>query len=506
MKLKQKILIGIISLLSLIGLTLFLVVNYQVGKLVNFGFTEQLNAALNLGYELLEETYPGPWRRVNNELYKGDVLINGRSQVVDRIRDQTGALATLFLGDTRVATNVTLENGARALGTKAAPEVVETVLVNGRDYTGEAEAVGRTFITRYKPLRDADGKIIGMWFVGIEKAQVNRLVRNLNLWFGLIVLASITFGNLIAMLFTGYILRPIPTMLNSFSRAAQGDLTAELPVSRKDEIGHLELGFNQMLAQQRELINLVQNTVAKIKNNSQQIAAGNEDLAARTEEEAASIEELSATIEEVSAAIQQVAANAEQAHYFSQTTLNAVKDGEEAIAGTVAAMEQISTSSNRIANIIKVVNDISFQTNILALNAAVEAARAGEHGHGFAVVAAEVQNLAKRSGAAAKEIEALISESLERVDHGNRMVQKSGEALNLIVENTQQTFAVINAVAETMQVQARAVHQIQTSIGQLNEVTQENAAMVEELASSYQLLNEEAEHLRQMVNQFKVAH
>ena len=169
-------------------------------------------------------------------------------------------------------------------------------------------------------------------------------------------------------------------------------------------------------------------------------------------------------------------------------------------------MEQISISSNRIADIIKVVNDISFQTNILALNAAVEAARAGEHGRGFAVVAGEVENLAKRSGAAAKEIEELISESLERVDHGNRMVQKSGESLNLIIDNTEQTFAVINAVADTMQDQARAVHQIQTSIGQLNQVTQENAAMVEELASSCQLLNDEAERLRQMVNHFKVDH
>ena len=246
-------------------LTFFLVVNVQVRKLIHLNFTEQLTAALNLGYELLDEIYPGPWRRDHDNLYKGRVLINGRSQVVDRIRDQTGTLATLFLGDTRVATNVTLENGARALGTKAAPEVVETVLVNGENFIGEAEVVGRPFVTSYMPLRDSNGDIIGMWFVGVEKAQVNQIVRDLNLGLGLIIIASIACGILVTLLFTGYLLKPIPPMLTAFRRRP-GDLSA-VSASLKDEIGHLALGLNQMLAKQRELILLVQNTVDKVRNN-----------------------------------------------------------------------------------------------------------------------------------------------------------------------------------------------------------------------------------------------
>lgn len=505
MKLKQKISIGTTILLCLIGLVFFLVVNYQVSKLVNSHLTQELSSILNLGYQLLDEVYPGPWRRENNSLYKGDQLINGKYQVVDIIRNQTGAVATLFLGDTRVATNVTLENGARATGTKAAPEVVETVLVNGRDFTGEADVAGRPFLTRYTPLRDASGKVIGMWFVGVEKKQAQKLIGQINLWLGLIILAGIGLGIGVAIIFTSYVLRPIPLLLNAFQKAAAGDLPTELPILSKDEIGELASGFNRLLQQQRDSSVLIQSIAEKVSNSSLQIAAGNEDLSQRTQEEAAALEELSATMQEMSATIQQVAANAQQANHFSQTTLDVVKEGEEAIANTIAAMEQISASSNQIAAIIQVVNDISFQTNLLALNAAVEAARAGEQGRGFAVVAAEVRSLARRAGEAAREIEALITESVNRVENGNEMVQKSSTILNQIVENTKQTSAAINAVADAIREQTSATQQIQSSINQLNQVTQDNAAMVEKLASSCQFLKNEAERLKEMLNQFRVA-
>lgn len=504
MKLKLKFSLGIIGLFCVIGLIIHLVVNYQVDKLVNLSLSQQLSSILNLGSQLLDEMYPGTWRLDNNRLYKGEQLINGDTKVVDLIKKQTGALATIFMGDTRVSTNVTLENGGRATGTKAATEVTNTVLVKGGDFTGEANVVGKPFLTRYTPLRDGNGKILGMWFVGVEREQVNKIVGNINQSLNLIIFVSILLGILAAIRFTGLILKPVPPLLSAFDQASRGDLTVNLPVRSKDEIGHLTLGFNQMLVKQRESILLVQSAAEEISNSSLQIATGNEDLAQRTQEEAATIEELSATMEEVSASIQQVAANAEQANQFSATTLRMVNEGEEAVADTLTAMEQILAGSNQIAEIIKVVNDISFQTNLLALNAAVEAARAGEQGRGFAVVAAEVRNLAGRAGEAAKEIETIITKNVDQVAHGNKMVQKSNTILNRIVANTKQTFTTINAVADAMKEQAKASQQIKASIDQLNQVTQENAAMVQELSSSAQFLKSEAQRLHGMVNQFEV--
>ena len=504
MKLKHKILLGIVSLLCIFGIIIYFVVNYQVNKLVNMNLANELTSNLNLGYELLNEMYPGHWRVNNNKLYKGNELISNNFRVVDEIKEQTGALATIFMGDIRVSTNVTLENGTRAVGTKAAPEVTAQVLSNGIDFTGEANVVGRSFLTTYTPIRDEAGKVIGMWFVGVEKEQVNKVIGELNGLIGFIILGIIIIGVLASLVFTNYIVKPIPYLLTSFHKASQGDLTAEAPVITKDEIGGLAQGFNQMLEKQRKSMLLVRNTAEQISNNSMQISMGNEDLSQRTQEQASTLEELSATIEEVGASIKQVASNSERGEELSQATLDVVNEGKEAILQTITAIEEISASSIQIAEIIKVVNDIAFQTNLLALNAAVEAARAGEQGRGFAVVAAEVRNLAGRTAESAKEIESLINESVGKVDNGNKMVKRSGETLNLIVENTKQTSDVITEVAAAMREQAEASQQIESSIEQLNQVTQENAAMVQELASSSQSLNMEAEGLSNLVKQFTV--
>lgn len=493
-----------VGLLCLLALSLYLVVDIQVHTLVNMNSSDELASILDLGYQLMDQMYPGPWRQDQVGLYKGNELMNDNTKLVDKIQEQTGALATIFKGDTRVATNVTLENGARALGTKAAPEVSNTVLINGQDFIGEADVVGAQFLTRYTPLRDANGKVIGMWFVGIEMDQVNQVINRLDNSIGLIVLGCIILGIIAALFFTNSILKPIPHLLSSFNKASQGDLTAETPIITKDEIGELARGFNEMLSKQRESMLFVHNSSAQINNNSLQIANGNEDLSQRTQEQAAALEELSATIEEMGASIQHVASNSAQANQISQKTLNIVREGQDAIAKTITAMKQISVSSNQIAEIIKIVNDIAFQTNLLALNAAVEAARAGEAGRGFAVVAAEVKTLAGRASESANEIEKLITESVNRVEHGNAMVNKSGEILNHIVENTTQTFGVITEVANAMKEQSQASEQIQTSIDQLNQVTQLNASMVEELASSSESLKLEAESLINMVNRFEV--
>lgn len=331
-------------------------------------------------------------------------------------------------------------------------------------------------------------------------AAINNLSRTLIILLAFIIFTTIILGYLFASSFT----RPILKIKACLQRIATGDLTSVVEINRSDEIGEIARQLNASSAKISDTISQIITSAGQVQSASQQIAAGNHDLSQRTQEQASTLEEVASTIEEVNSSIQQTASNSDQADQIAQSTLEAVEEGERATRETIDAMTQISSSSKQIAEIIKVVNDIAFQTNLLALNAAVEAARAGEQGRGFAVVAAEVRNLAGRTAESAREIEALIQESVDRVDRGNILVKKSAEILGQIVTNTKRTSDMVIEVAAATREQAGASQQIQASTDQLNQVTQENAAMVEEISSSSQALHAEAENLRDVVSRFKV--
>jgi methyl-accepting chemotaxis protein len=300
------------------------------------------------------------------------------------------------------------------------------------------------------------------------------------------------------------ITRPVMAMAESVQRMAGGDLISDIRVKNKDEIGNMAAELQKMKENLTAIISGVLGTAEQVENISREIAAGNQNLSQRTQEQASTLEEISATMEEINSTVHLSAEHSKEADAMSLSTLQAVKAGENSIKETNIAMQEISASSKQIVEIIKVVNDIAFQTNLLALNAAVEAARAGEHGRGFAVVAAEVRNLAGRTAESSRQIEQLISESVKRIEKGDHLVQQSAEMLQQIVENTKRTSDRISEVASASAEQSAAINQIQTSIQQLNQVTQQNAAMVEEIVASSHFLNVEARNLGQMVNQFKI--
>ncbi|MGI5871871.1 MAG: methyl-accepting chemotaxis protein [Bacillota bacterium] len=502
--LKKKLILAFVLVLGITGLVIFLMVNANTKKVIINGLIEQLKVSQKLGNSLLDAKYPGNWAIRDGMLYKGDMLINGNFEVVDEIKKQTGAVATVFMGDTRVSTNVVKDDGTRAVGTLVAPEVAERVLRSGLEYQGEADVVGKKYQSVYSPIRDANGNVIGIWFVGVEKSVLNQEIRFLNFYMMWMVLVILAAGVGISVILANSILKAVPPLIEGIGRAANGDLTVNVPVMTEDEIGQITDKFNKMVQEQNKSLRKVLQSAENVENAVKDINSGNQDLSQRTQEQASTLEEIASTIEEVTASIRQTAENSEQADQISQTTLAVVQDGEKVVEETMEAMQQITGSSKQIADIIKVVNDIAFQTNLLALNAAVEAARAGEQGRGFAVVAAEVRNLASRTAESSREIEKLIKESVQRVENGNALVQRSGEVLRQIVENTRRASDMVLEITATMKEQAEASQQIQNAIEQLNQVTQQNAAMVEEIAASGEALGAEAENLMEIVSSFKI--
>jgi methyl-accepting chemotaxis protein len=298
--------------------------------------------------------------------------------------------------------------------------------------------------------------------------------------------------------------RPIFRVQQVLSQVGNNDLTAQADVSSNDEIGQMAEDLNTTIYKLNESLNQVKQAVENVSHGSEEIAAGNQDLSQRTEEQASSLEEIASTIEEITSSMEASSSNAIEADNLSKRTLETVQDGENVVANLQESMVEITKGSHEISEIIATVNDIAFQTNLLALNAAVEAARAGEQGRGFSVVASEVRNLAGRSAEAAKEIEKLIKNSIEKVDRGNEQMKDTQRVLNAIVDNTKKTTDVVGEISASLREQTFAATDIRKAIDELNQVTQQNASLVEEIASSSENMSSEAITLAKLVSIFKL--
>jgi methyl-accepting chemotaxis protein len=235
-----------------------------------------------------------------------------------------------------------------------------------------------------------------------------------------------------------------------------------------------------------------------------EIASGNLDLSSRTEEQASSLEETASSMEELTSTVKQNADNARQANQLAVSASEVAGKGGMVVAQVVDTMGSINESSQKIVDIISVIDGIAFQTNILALNAAVEAARAGEQGRGFAVVAAEVRTLAQRSAGAVKEIKSLIDDSVEKVDAGARLVNQAGATMDDIVESIRRVTDIISEITAASQEQTAGIEQINQAITQMDQVTQQNASLVEEAAAAAEAMQNQAGRLTQAVGAFKL--
>jgi methyl-accepting chemotaxis protein len=286
---------------------------------------------------------------------------------------------------------------------------------------------------------------------------------------------------------------------------ASGDLSREYPASGNDELGSLHRALVTMNGSLARLVSGVRLSAESIATGSGQIASGSADLSQRTEEQAANLEQTAASIQSIDVTVKHTTDTAQRASTIANAAAAAATRGGEVVSQVIATMGEISSSSNRIGEIIGVIDGIAFQTNILALNAAVEAARAGEHGRGFAVVAAEVRSLAQRCTVAAKEIKGLINESGERVVAGRHLVSEAGGAMKDLVAQVHKVNSLIREISSDSNQESTGFGEIRVAIGQLDQVTQQNAALVEEAAAAAQSLKQQADLLVNAVGAFKLA-
>jgi len=286
---------------------------------------------------------------------------------------------------------------------------------------------------------------------------------------------------------------------------SNGDLSNAPPVDRQDEIGDLQGALGQMVNQLRDSINTVQEASQRIAGAGSEIATGNQDLSHRTEQTASNLQQAAASLEQLTGAVRHSADAARQANQLAASAVAVAQRGGHAVGQVVHTMDEINTSSKRIADIIGTIDGIAFQTNILALNAAVEAARAGEQGRGFAVVASEVRSLAQRSAEAAREIKGLIGNSVDRVEAGARQVQEAGATMDEIVASVQRVTDVISEITAAAAEQSAGIGQVNGTVSNLDGMTQQNAALVEESAAAAEHLSDQARALTGIVARFRLA-
>ena len=434
-------------------------------------------------------------------------LVKQLQQTLAQYTEREAALTTLFTAADTTAAERKLLQDITDIGRKTRPELVQSIqsatdgdtvaatigLMNRVD---PSETIWRAKLAELIELQNTLNKD--------TTAQAELTQNRARLTGGLLVLLALALGGLIAWRITASITQPLGRAVVVAERIARGDLTSQVEVRIHDETGRLLEAIAAMQDRLRSVVGEISQTAESIQIASAEVASGNLDLSQRTEQAATNLQGAATALSDLTGTVSQSAGSARQANTLAASASEVAKRGGDVVLQVVRTMDEISTSSKKIADIIGVIDGIAFQTNILALNAAVEAARAGEQGRGFAVVASEVRNLAVRSATAAREIKALISTSVERVQVGNSLASHAGQTIQELVQSVQRVSDIMGEITSATEEQSQRIGLVSYSMEQLDAVTQQNAALVEEGAAAADSLQDQAGKLTQMVHTFRL--
>ena len=491
--------------------------------------------SMKVAWQVLHEK-GNDFKELDGQLVNGSYVVNNNFEVVDRIKELVGGTATIFLNDTRISTNVKKPDGSRAVGTQLAKgPVYDSVLQQGKPYRGQADILGVPYFTAYDPIMSTSGKVVGILYVGVKKAEFFDIVEGLLLKNIIYAILMVLVSALIAYYVTRALLKPLNHLDDSMSELAggQGDLTRRLPVKNaKDEIGEVAVSFNRFMDGLQGIIRELLDHAAQISRYAAQFSAVADRVAHGSKRQSEVVSTIVANMGNMAASIGIVSQSADEAETISREASEQAHQGEHVVLEASAEINRIADSvtqlaqtvtalgqrSDEISGIVQVIKDIADQTNLLALNAAIEAARAGEQGRGFAVVADEVRKLAERTTKATQEISDMIAsvqnetksavnrteDGIAQVRQGVLLANQAGDSLARINAGSSHTTEVIQGIASAAHQGRTASEEIGRSVDEIAQMAHERAEISQHISESAQQLDQLAVRLQDAVARFKV--
>ncbi|MEH6941453.1 methyl-accepting chemotaxis protein [Bacillus sp. JJ722] len=559
LKLGTKINLMVLGIIVFLSSVLGIVAIREVTAGIKEFAVEKAKGDLHIAYRYIDSKYAGDWEIKDGKLYKGSTVFNENHEIVDEIAADTGDTIIIYQDNIGIATNG-MHNGKRLIGTEVSPEIEELVLKEGKHYYGDITIYDNTYQTAYMPIKDKNGKNIGIIYVGTSQNIIDKTISSFVQDFVIVLIAISIISSIIVLIFSRRLKKRLRKISNALEKAGNGDFRTEIVDQTGDELSDLSNSYNLMKTNLSNMIHKVKETAEQVAASSEELTAGSEQTSKASEQitdaiqqvvngtdtQLVMVEEGSKGFDEMAVGMKNIAESYSIISEASAQSSERAKRGAEFVETSVEQINAIQHSvhkssemlmlldkrSHQIGEITKVITDIANETNLLALNAAIEAARAGEHGKGFAVVADEVRKLAEQSQHSSTQIADFVNEINENmllsnqamdqvkkdVQNGLGVVGKTQESFKEILCSTEKMEDRIDEMAATTKQISASAREIATTVSGIRNIskeaslhsqsvaaaTEEQFASMEEINVSATALSKMATNLQELVNDFKV--